>query len=155
MRRLAAFLVAFGPGFTLAEGALEDRIAKIDACIGVVGEPSDHADWCLGVVAQPCLARPESGTTPAMVNCILYEAEAWEAIMNREYSALSETLDAEQKSGLNAAQRAWLSFREADCQFPEIFVRGTLSASWSADCKLQHTADRTLALRGFRDYRAF
>ena len=155
MNRLAAFALALASGEAFADTPLADRVGALDLCIGEVGAPADHADWCKGVVAEPCLSKPENASTVAMVDCIRSETEAWASILTREYGALVVDLDVRQQASLRAAQEAWVAFREADCRFPSDFVRGSLSRPWSADCMLHHTADRALALRGFRDYGAY
>ena len=148
---LIAAIVAAGPA--LADGAA--NVETLDACIGRLSAPEDHADWCKGVVAEPCLRRDEGRSTEAMVNCIGAETQAWDAIREREYDALWKGLDPRQREMLQQSHAAWREFVEADCAFPTEFERGELGLPWAADCRLNHTADRALALRGYRDYRGY
>ncbi|MEM7544202.1 MAG: lysozyme inhibitor LprI family protein [Pseudomonadota bacterium] len=129
-----------------------ELIAKIDGCIGRISSPADHADLCMGVHVDPCTRAEGGDTTQAMVACINTEITAWETVMERELANLRTRLDDEQTGVLHAAQRAWVAFRTADCEFPHVFVRGTLSQPWAADCIMQHTARRALELRSFIDY---
>ena len=72
--------------------------------------------------------------------------------MEREFSPLTETLAPRQRTALTDAQMAWRAFLAADCAFPPIFTADPVAESWASDCRLHHTADRALALRGFRDF---
>lgn len=129
-----------------------ELIAKIDGCIGRINSPADHADLCMGIHVEPCSQAEGGETTNGLVACITTETAAWETVLEREISALRTKLDDEQTGVLHAAQRAWLAFRSADCEFPHVFVRGTLSQPWAADCVMQHTARRALELREFLEY---
>lgn len=149
---LAAFgVVAPAPE---AEGAetTQELIDMIDACVGRVGSPADHADLCMGLHIQPCAELPGGETTVGMVDCIVFETLAWDTILNREYKALTGKLDEEQRAALRDAQRKWIAFRDADCAFPQVFIRGSLARPWGADCVMQHTARRALELRSFLDF---
>ncbi len=138
--------------FAAFGGEQEELIAKIDGCIGRINSPADHADLCMGIHVEPCSRAEGSETTNGMVACITTETAAWEVVLEREIAALRARLDDEQTGVLHAAQRAWLAFRAADCEFPHVFVRGTLSQPWSADCVMQHTARRALELRAYIEY---
>ncbi|MFV0474215.1 MAG: lysozyme inhibitor LprI family protein [Pikeienuella sp.] len=133
-----------------APAAADTLVEEIDACIGAIGAPSEHAEFCLGTFAQACLDKPENMSTAAMVSCVQTETDAWTAIMEREYAALFERLDDEQKAAMEDLQRKWIAFRQADCAFPRVFLRGSMALPWSADCVMQHTARRALDLRGYR-----
>jgi len=148
MKRLAAFFVAL----CLAGGVRAEEVALIDACIGPVGQPDEHAVWCKGIVAEPCFYRKDDRSKANLVLCINAEVSAWAKIMEREFSSLKTSLAVAQQSALIGAQDAWRSFLEADCAFPPIFTEDAVAESWASDCRLHHTADRALALRGFRDF---
>lgn len=148
MRWLVALILCAGPAW----GGGDDLVAQIDRCVGPLGQPAEHAELCMGVHAEPCMQIAENQSTQGMVACISAETAAWDWILNREYRGLRMALDEEQKDALRDAQRKWIAFRDADCAFPHIFVRGTLSQPWGADCVMQHTARRAMELRGFRNY---
>lgn len=135
-----------------ASAALAEDVALIDACIGPVGEPDEHAEWCKGIVAEPCFYRKEDRSKTNLVTCINAEVTAWRRIMEREYSELRAGLAPKQGAALNGAQDAWRAFLAADCAFPPVFTTDAVAESWASDCRLHHTADRALALRGFRDF---
>ncbi|MEM7270441.1 MAG: lysozyme inhibitor LprI family protein [Pseudomonadota bacterium] len=136
----------------IAAPAAASDIGLIDACVGPVGDPDDHAEWCKGVVAEPCIARNEQPDTNHLVQCINREVYAWDDIMKREFDGLIGALDEEQRVAMRFSQRHWIEYRDAECVFPHIFLRQDASRPWAADCMLHHTADRALELRGYRDY---
>ena len=55
MKRLAVCITAL----CLAGGVHAEEVALIDACIGPVGQPDEHAVWCKGIVAEPCFYRKD------------------------------------------------------------------------------------------------
>lgn len=148
---LAGLLSAAAATFATSASA-DDLVGRIDACIGVVGAPADHAELCLGIHAQPCMDAPENQTTVGLVECLRTEFSAWDEILNREYEALQPLLDEEQRAALRDAERAWIAYRDADCAFPHVLVRGTMAQPWSMDCVMQHTARRAMTLRGLLDF---
>lgn len=147
-----AGLFAAALGVSAATASADTLVEQIDACIGAVGAPADHAELCMGIYAQPCMDAPESQTTVGAVSCLRTEFSAWDEILNREYDALSPLLDEEQSAALWAAQRAWIAYRDADCAFPHVLIRGTMAQAWSMDCVMQHTARRAMTLRGLLDF---
>lgn len=153
MRALATLAVAcLGGGADGALGADAGIIGRIDACMGELGQAADHAEFCMGVHAEPCMQATENQSTHGMVQCLATETEAWDEVLNREYAALIRALDEEQTAALRDAQRKWMAFRDADCAFPDVLVRGSMALPWMADCVMQHTARRALELRGFRNF---
>ena len=148
MRKLSAFAVAAA----LAGPALAEDVALIDACIGPVGAPDEHAEWCKGIVAEPCFYRKDDRSKANLLRCIEAEVTAWRRIMEREYASLQSMLSPPQGAALTSAQNVWREFLAADCAFPPIFTADPVAESWASDCRLHHTADRALSLRGFRDF---
>lgn len=148
MIRLAFALLLAAPEPVLAETLVE----RIDACLAETGLYGDGVGQCLGLHSQPCMEEDASATTQGMVACLSEEAAAWDDILNREYRRLMPRLDEEQKAALREVQRAWIVFRDADCAFPHVLVRGTLAQPWGADCIMQHTARRAFELRGLAAY---
>ena len=148
MTRLSALFAA-----VLIAGAVQaEDVALIDACIGPVGEPDEHAIWCKGIVAEPCFYRKDDRSKDNLLICIDAEVTAWTRIMDRESAALTAALTPAQQDALVGAQTAWRAFLAADCAFPPIFTEDPVAESWASDCRLHHTADRALALRGYRDF---
>jgi uncharacterized protein YecT (DUF1311 family) len=132
----------------------DDAVDAIDMCLGPYGHGAAAEDprGCIGRVAQPCLDAPDGATTLGMTQCVGKETKAWDAILNRDYRALMGRLDEAQQEKLKEAQRAWLTLRDADCAFPQEFVRGSLSRVMAAECFRDHTAGRVLTLRRYIDF---
>lgn len=148
MKRLAALIAAL----CLAGAVHAEDVALIDACIGPVGEPDEHAIWCKGIVAEPCFYRKDDRSKANLLRCIDTEVAAWSKIMERELSSLAVAIEPAQQAALKETQATWLAFLAADCAFPPIFTKDAVAESWASDCRLHHTADRALALRGYRDF---
>lgn len=151
IRSLPIIVAVLLPALTSA-GEQNELIARIDGCIGRIHAPADHADLCMGIHVEQCIRAEGGETTNGTVACINTETAAWETVLEREMTNLRTRLDDEQIGVLYAAQRAWVAFRAADCEFPHVFVRGTLSQPWAADCFMQHTARRALELRSYIEY---
>jgi len=131
-----------------------EPVDEISNCLGPYGHAAQSEDprRCVGLVSDACLNAPEGETTLGMTQCIGKETKAWDAILNRDYRALMGRLDEAQKEKLKTAQRAWIALRDADCEFPHEFVRGSLSSVMAAECFQAHTSDRVLALRRYIDF---
>ena len=150
-------LLAVLPTFALAE----DRatVDVLESCLTAPAAGSDARD-CIGVIATQCMAAPEGQTTVGMMQCALAEAEAWDVLLNRYYRqarALARDMDAGDRADfpefavraatLLDAQRAWISFRDANCtaQYAQ-WGAGTMRQIIGADCQLEMTALRTISL---------
>ena len=149
MRFALALLLAMtaGPAF-----AIDDLVAKIEACLGRIGDPGEHPELCMGIHVNACVAAPGGETDAGQTACLTEETEAWDRILAKEYAAPLSRLDEDQRAALKDAQRKWTAFLEADCDFPLIFEKSALAGPWAADCRMQHTARRTTELRGYLNY---
>ncbi|MEM7524649.1 MAG: lysozyme inhibitor LprI family protein [Pseudomonadota bacterium] len=153
MRALRALALVLCAAPALAEDQPpEGLLDRIETCIGRIDAPADHADLCMGMHALPCMAKPENETTVGMVTCLTQETTAWSVLLDRELSLLVAKLDVEQRAAFDKAQAAWSAWRDADCVFPHVLVRGSLAQPWSSDCYMQHTARRALELREYLAY---
>ena len=56
-----------------------------------------------------------SGTTAATTNCIAHEYEKADAELNRIYKLAFKGLDPKEADNLKKAQRAWVIYRDAQC----------------------------------------
>ena len=117
---------------------------------------------CIGVMSSACSAREEGGeTTLGIVTCLMAEATVWDGFLNTEYQAVrarAKAADtdeaayfpefAKRAEALLAAQRAWITFRDAECfrAYAE-WGSGSMRNIASSDCQMQMTADRTIELR--------
>lgn len=113
----------------------------------------------LGLAAIPCFAsEPYSsnygkcmddsgGVTVEMLNCIGEELERQDAKLNRVYKQLSSQVSPLRKKQLVTAQRNWIQYRDANCNFYADPDGGTLATVSSSECVLRETADRASELQ--------
>jgi uncharacterized protein YecT (DUF1311 family) len=100
-----------------------------------------------------------------MTACTAAETEAWDRLLNEGYAeavllARRRALLEEEAGAtppphedlLRDAQRAWLAFRDADCeQEAALWGEGSMRRIAAATCMLDRTATRTLELGAKRD----
>ena len=100
-----------------------------------------------------------------MSRCLNSEAEFWDRLLNDEYrrtmrwAEIMDEDDAEYFSeyanraiALRAAQRAWITFRDAECEFDYAsWGAGSMRRIAGSDCIMRLTAKRTIELRAKRD----
>ena len=93
-----------------------------------------------------CLDKAK-GVTVDMMDCIAAETRRQDTRLNENYKTLSSKVSPRRKRALLDAQRAWVRFRDANCDFyadPEGGTSARLSAS---ECLLNATADRAKELK--------
>jgi uncharacterized protein YecT (DUF1311 family) len=88
-----------------------------------------------------------NGNTAGMTDCISAETARQDARLNENYKRLMQKLSAKRKNALQAAQRAWVKFRDANCSFYFDPDGGTAALLDGRDCFLQATADRAKELK--------
>jgi uncharacterized protein YecT (DUF1311 family) len=150
--RTPAFLVAaLVATAMLASPALAGDAETIAACLKAEHKANHDGHACIGRVSDPCLQRPGGETTVGMVQCADRETKIWDDLLNGEYQRLLGVLDGKAAASVRTAQRAWITLRDADCQVPyDLFEGGTMAQPIAANCVLNHTAQRTLQLRDWR-----
>lgn len=85
----------------------------------------------------------------ACISEVLAEADA---VLNRAYRQLSDRLDGNGRRNLVAAERAWIVFRDRECDLRtgydavNLENNGTLAPYLVGECKLDLTAGRTADL---------
>jgi uncharacterized protein YecT (DUF1311 family) len=98
------------------------------------------------------MGKPEGQSTVGMVECISTETQAWDDVLNKEYRRLLPLLKNEAAEDVKKAQRLWIQARDADCRIPYYFYDGgSIVQTLGAQCVLDHTADRALLLRSWRE----
>jgi uncharacterized protein YecT (DUF1311 family) len=92
---LLQITLAFAAAMPLVASAQESNLSKkYDACM-------DKSD----------------GVTMDMMDCISAEIERQDVRLNRAYKSLMANLTPERKKQLQEAQRAWIKFRDLNCNF--------------------------------------
>lgn len=145
MRKLWIAALLMLPTASLGDETLIDG-ATVEACFA-----RDDAQACIGDAANQCQdTQPQGQTTLGISECLMAEHAAWDRILNREYGQLRDNYadDAGLVAQLRDAQRAWITFRDADCRLAyDRYGGGSMRVIAAAGCRLQHTARRALDLR--------
>ena len=74
------------------------------------------------------------GVTAAMLECTSGEQARQDALLNQNYKTLMSKLSGKRKKMLKAAQRAWIKFRDANCNFYFDPEGGTATLLAGNDC---------------------
>lgn len=85
------------------------------------------------------------GVTVEIFNCIANEFTTQDARLNGAYSDARRDLSEERQQVLLNAQRHWIAYRDANCDFYAT-IGGTLAQIASNDCLLRETAVRAAEL---------
>jgi uncharacterized protein YecT (DUF1311 family) len=94
---------------------------------------------------ETCLDKA-AGVTPAMIDCISTELKRQDTLLNDNYRKLMASLSAGRKKTLQEAQRAWIKFRDTNCDFYYDPDGGTAARVDARECLLNATADRAQEL---------
>ena len=149
---LIAALVA-GSIFPASAGQERDA-AAIEACIRSA-PPTDalQGAGCVGMIAGPCQDESGGAATAGIVQCLQRERDAWDFLLNRYYQALRKSEPEPARSTLRDTQRAWIAFRDKDCQFAyEQFLGGSMRLVAGAACERDRTAERVLHLWAYSNF---
>jgi len=95
-----------------------------------------------GPGSRPC---GDKSTTRDMVECLAAKTKAADQHLNAAYKDLLQRIDPEQAEPLKAAERAWIQYRDANCQFYSAH-EGTISQLLGAECMRALTVDRAAEL---------
>ena len=153
MRLTLAALVALLPAAVMAQDLPADALAGVEAAVRscfAEYDPYAGGPSCLGQAAQGCMAATDQSTL-STIACIGAETQVWDDLLNTEYKARRSEMLA-QGAGLTdkllAAQRAWLTFRDAECALEVArWGEGTLAGVVGANCMMEMTAARAAQLR--------
>ena len=114
--RIAIFLIAFvtltGTAHAQLKLLAEDSRA-IQSCIKEQGSRNESPERCIGIIANPCLDRPDGQSTLGQIQCYQREHLVWDDILNESYRRLQEQLDGKLKTALRDMQR--VGFNRASC----------------------------------------
>lgn len=82
------------------------------------------------------------GSTFNMLNCIGEELASQDARLNEAFKTLSSQLMPDRKQALLTAQRLWIQYRDANCNFYDDPEGGTSARVAANECVLRETAER-------------
>jgi uncharacterized protein YecT (DUF1311 family) len=116
----------------------------------VMGAPrADPVEARYTPAYDKCLAAPDGQSTAGMITCTGQETDRQNAKLNAAYRAAMAKLNGRQKVKLQAAERAWIAFREAQCASLEDEDWGTASSLNASGWFLHMTVQRTIDLEGY------
>ena len=107
------------------------------------------ADQADNAAFSACMDQA-GGVTVSMIDCMGAETERQDVLLNQAYKALMSGLAPERKRQLQEAQRLWLKYREANCNFYNDPDGGSLARVMANDCFMSATAARAKELEGFK-----
>lgn len=145
----AAVLVAM---LAFIPPAAADDVATINACLKTEHDANRSGRDCIGRISDHCLQLPGNESTTSMVQCVDTEADVWDGLLNGDYQRLLGALGDKAADSVRQAERAWIAARDADCRVPyDIYEGGSMARLDSANCVLDHTAERVLQLRTWHE----
>ena len=157
----------FLPGLAVAEDDLKTIYGPLLAQCYQEAVGAEAKTQCVGALALECMAQEDAGeTTLGMSMCNSAEADFWDDLLNREYQltmAWAKAHDVEEAKffpeyanlakSLREAQRAWISFRDAECGLAySMWGSGSMRHIAGSGCILDMTADRAIELRTKREF---
>lgn len=103
--------------------------------------------WAYGQQPAAPPACASQKTTAEMRECANYHLSVAEADLAKAVSVLTPLLNADQKTKLPDAQKAWVAYREAKCTFESLeYKGGTLAGPTYTGCLAAATATRAAEL---------
>ncbi len=114
--------------------------------------PALAQDATLSPQHAACMDKA-GGVTLSMVECMVSELGRQDKRLNTAYNALMVELAPPRKKQLQAAQRLWLQYRDANCSFYYDPDGGSLARVAAQSCQLQMTAQRAQELVDLRPMR--
>lgn len=101
----------------------------------------------IGITKQFSTCMDNSGgVTMNMLDCIDSETKQQDRRLNKAYKAVMDQLSPERKKQLQTAQRAWINYRDANCNFYADPDGGSLARVSASDCLMSETASRAKEL---------
>lgn len=130
-----------------------DRRSLIALTLALGTPPLAHAEGTSKAYGL-CMEQA-GGVTMDTINCISAEHEQQDLRLNQAYKALTARLTPERKAQLLEAQRLWLKYREANCNYIGSLTGGTMDSINSNACFLDMTVERADQLEWFADNEGF
>lgn len=116
-------------------------------CVG--GMTLSHADSPkLSKQYTTCMDK-SGGVTTKMHACISTEIKQQDVRLNKAYKSLTTTLNSTRKKQLQQVQRAWIKYRDQNCDFYADPDGGSLARVNGGICLMETTASRATELEDF------
>ena len=158
MKQLLSFIaVMMLAGPVQAQDLRYSIIATAD-CLTNSGSALNARRACVGISANRCMAAtPDGSTTYGMGACLDQELQFWDARLNSTYKVIRNktrardagklTQEPSTEIALRAAQRAWIAWRDATCDFERAqWGGGTGGGPATLACHLRLTGEQALYL---------
>lgn len=91
-----------------------------------------------------------NGSTLSMIECIEAETGRQDIRLNKAYKDVMSRLTPERKKQLQEAQRLWIQYRKANCDFYYDTEGGSIARVNANDCFMSATAARAKELESFK-----
>ena len=111
------------------------------ACLVLFGLASAQAEERTSKSYAACLDK-SGGATFAMQGCISEELDRQDRRLNGAYEALMGSVPEKRRAQLRDAQRKWIAFRDANCEFYYDPQGGSAARLSSSECVVTLTAKR-------------
>ncbi len=159
-RRLIGCLIFAYAGVGIAHAQEAPTAADrsvIDACLANAKKTKALPESCIGAVQKPCLDAPDGQSTFGMKDCSNRETAVWDERLDKAYKAfldqngdIDAVRDGKKVEGadlIRDAERAWLAFRDKQCDVTGLPMEGGSGAGVLIDdCYLEQTAQHALWL---------
>lgn len=93
---------------------------------------------------EKCMAG--ASTTMAMVDCNTQETRQQDARLNSAYTSAMSALGGNRRKQLQAVQRLWIKYRDANCNFMGSATGASIDQVNGSACRLDMTRTRAQAL---------
>lgn len=93
--------------------------------------------------------RLNAFTRPDEVNCFSDELEKQKALLNIQYKSLTRKTNETSREALDKAQRAWIEFRNAECESRISNVEGNVAENALYNCLIEHIKRRRAELEDY------
>lgn len=97
-----------------------------------------------------CMEK-SGGVTADTLDCIGSETKRQDARLNKAYKEVMGGLSNDRKKQLKTAQRLWIKYRDANCDFYADPDGGTYAQVSANECFLNATAARAKELESFKE----
>jgi uncharacterized protein YecT (DUF1311 family) len=123
----------------LEKSSSSDALKTVSACIGLIGDR--------------CADEPGANTM-TIVSCQIREQKIWDDYLNDWYGEALKRLkdEPDAAAALRTAQRAWIEYRHAKCDYWEKrYESGTFASVATGNCMRVTTGQRAIELRVILD----
>lgn len=127
------------------------RGATVGGVLLVLGATTvDAGEALFSAALDPCLEKA-GGVTAKMIDCIGAETTVQDQRLNDAYKQAMVKLTPARQRELQAVQRLWLQFRDANCKFAQDPDGGTMAAVEGTGCVMAMTAERAQELEAIAE----